>query len=543
MNQASILIVDDTPANLSLLTQMLSKEGYRVRIAPNGKFALNSVNLQLPDLILLDIKMPEMNGYQVCESLKQNQKTADIPVIFLSALDDVIDKVKAFEVGGVDYITKPFENVEVLTRIKHQLKLRSLQLQLQNQNQKLEIEIEKRKEMEQILYQSRSFLSSILNSSLDGIAAMEAVRNSIGKMVDFRCILVNPVIAKNLGITPEDIKGKPQLKRILHKLNKLQLLPSFINVVETGKPLQDEFCYQLNNSQLYYDLVAVKLADGFAIIIRDISERKKSELKLAKVNHNLLNAQEKLRITNQDLEAFNYRVSHDLKNQISFITASCQILQYKYSNKFDDRVKEMLDSIEQSGKNMNTIIEGLSLLSKLKRQEIKKEDVSLSEIVQDIVLQLKYQNKERQAEFIIAPDLQVQGDYKLLTIALENLLKNAWKYTSKNEATLIEFGCFENINSRQENSLIFPQCPLELSSPNQPSQDSNLVYFIRDNGVGFDMEKAKDLFTLFKRLHCCEEFEGTGIGLSTVQEIILRHGGLIWCSAKVNEGATFYFTL
>ncbi|RAQ48981.1 response regulator [Arthrospira sp. O9.13F] len=132
--KGSILIVDDTPDNLRVLSATLGDRDYDVQCAINGKLALMAVANQPPDLVLLDIKMPEMDGYQVCEALKSQQKTADIPVIFLSALDDVIDKVKAFAVGGVDYITKPFQVEEVLARVEHQLTIRRLQKQLQNQN-------------------------------------------------------------------------------------------------------------------------------------------------------------------------------------------------------------------------------------------------------------------------------------------------------------------------------------------------------------------------------------------------------------------------
>ena len=136
--KGSLLVIDDTPANLSLLTQLLSEKGYKVRAAPSGKFALKSIEKNPPDLILLDIMMPEMNGYEVCHELKANPVTQNIPVIFLSALDEALDKVKAFDVGGVDYITKPFQAVEVLARVENQLRARSLQLQLVEKNQNLE---------------------------------------------------------------------------------------------------------------------------------------------------------------------------------------------------------------------------------------------------------------------------------------------------------------------------------------------------------------------------------------------------------------------
>jgi signal transduction histidine kinase len=143
-SKESILIVDDTPANLQLLAQMLSEQGYKVRMAQDGIMALMSIQSSPPDLILLDIMMPELNGYQVCSKLKASCSTKDIPIIFISALNEVFDKVKAFEVGGVDYITKPFQAQEVLARVEHQLHIRRLTQQLSEQNALLQQEVHRR---------------------------------------------------------------------------------------------------------------------------------------------------------------------------------------------------------------------------------------------------------------------------------------------------------------------------------------------------------------------------------------------------------------
>ena len=143
-SKESILIVDDTPANLQLLAQMLSEQGYKVRMAQDGTMAIMSIKSSPPDLILLDIMMPELNGYEVCSKLKASSQTKDIPIIFISALNEVFDKVKAFEVGGVDYITKPFQAQEVLARVEHQLQLRRLTQQLSEQNARLQQEVHQR---------------------------------------------------------------------------------------------------------------------------------------------------------------------------------------------------------------------------------------------------------------------------------------------------------------------------------------------------------------------------------------------------------------
>ena len=278
-NKGNILLVDDSPQNLHLLSDSLVKLGYTVRSVTSGRMALKTVKAKRPDIIFLDIKMPEMDGYQVCKTLKADEFLRTIPVIFISALDDVFDKVIAFESGGIDYITKPFQMEEVVARLENQLTI-------QRQQRLLEQENIKRRETEEILYQSRAMLASILNSSLDGIAAMQAVRNPVtGDIEDFRCLVINPVIARAFGSKCEEMIGKLLFKEFLAHLEP-KLFNHFVNLVETGEALKRDFYHPLGNS-CWYHFVAVKLDDGFAITIRDITGRKQIELALQDANQKL----------------------------------------------------------------------------------------------------------------------------------------------------------------------------------------------------------------------------------------------------------------
>lgn len=272
--KANILIVDDLIENLRFLTELLTKQGYKVRSVTNGKMALKTVRNNPPDAILLDIKMPDMDGYQVCLALKADENTSEIPVIFLSALDQVIDKVTAFQVGGVDYITKPFQPEEVIARIQ-------TQLTIQQQKHQLRQQIELHQQTAEILYQSRALLASLLNNSLDGIAAMQAVRDTItGEIKDFRCLVVNPVIAKVFGKKREDLMGKLVVKKQLNQLFS-GLFDSLVQVVETGEPLEHEFDWNYDSEfQKWYYLIAVKFGDGCSITIRDITDFNRLKLKL-----------------------------------------------------------------------------------------------------------------------------------------------------------------------------------------------------------------------------------------------------------------------
>lgn len=170
--KGNILVVDDTLANVQLLSRMLTEHGYKVRKVLNGPMALMGVQTAPPDLILLDVNMPEMSGYEVCQSLKSNHATQDIPIIFISALNEVAEKVKAFSVGGVDYITKPFQLDEVLARIEHQLMLRELQRQLQKQNLLLQKKIQEHEQAVWELEQAQTDLQQA-NQNLQRLAIID----------------------------------------------------------------------------------------------------------------------------------------------------------------------------------------------------------------------------------------------------------------------------------------------------------------------------------------------------------------------------------
>jgi two-component system cell cycle response regulator len=265
----NILLVDDLPENLQLLSDLLLTLGYSVRSVTSGRMALKTAKAKRPDLILLDIKMPDMDGYQVCQALKEDEDLRDIPVIFISSLDDVFDKVKAFWSGGVDYICKPFQSEEVLVRLENQLTI-------QRQKRLLQDEIARHKETEEMLYQSRALVTSVLNSVSDGIAAMQTVRDPItGNIVDFRCLVLNPMISRLFDRSREDLIGKLVLRRFLEKFDR-QLFERIVKVVETGMPLDEELYYTADPAG-WYQIIVVKLGDGFTVTIRDITAKKQPE--------------------------------------------------------------------------------------------------------------------------------------------------------------------------------------------------------------------------------------------------------------------------
>lgn len=276
--KGNILIVDDLIENLQFLTKVLNKQGYKVRSVTNGKMALRTIHHNAPDVILLDIKMPEMDGYEVCETIKADEKTSEIPVVLLSALDEVLDKVKAFQVGGIDYITKPFQAEEVIARIQ-------TQLTIQQQKHQLSKQIEEHQQTAEILYQSRTLLANLLNTSKDGIAAVQAVRDTLTEEIqDFRCLVVNPVFAKLFGQKRENLMGKTILKKMFDRLTPT-LFDSLVEVVETGEAIEQEFYWEKDDCQILYYLSAVKFGDGCSITVRDITMFKLLEFKVKMEAH------------------------------------------------------------------------------------------------------------------------------------------------------------------------------------------------------------------------------------------------------------------
>ncbi len=243
-----------------------------------------------------------------------------------------------------------------------------------------------------------------------------------------------------------------------------------------------------------------------------------------------------LETANRELEAFSYSVSHDLRAPLRSVAGFSQVLHEDYADKLDAEGRDSLERILAATKKMGQLIDDLLNLSRMSRAEMRREEVKLSGLAGKIAEMLRKTQPERQAEFIIAEGLVAQGDEHLLTVVLENLLGNAWKFTGKNPHAVIEFGA---IDCRMQNA----DCRI----PNLKSEIRNLkseiVYFVKDNGVGFDMSYAGKMFSPFQRLHSVNEFPGTGIGLATVKRIINRHGGDVWIEGETDKGTTVYFTL
>jgi PAS domain S-box-containing protein len=256
-------------------------------------------------------------------------------------------------------------------------------------------------------------------------------------------------------------------------------------------------------------------------IIRDVTQRKVTEAQLQRLNDELEERVAKrtgeLERANHELQAFSYSVSHDLRAPLRAISGFSNIVLEANEGKLDEASVKNLRRILTGAERISELIDDLLDLSRVSRQEMRTRNLDLSDLAGTVAASLAQAHPGRSVNVVIAPAMRVEADPGLLHIALENLLGNAWKFTSHTDAARIEVGCEE--------------------------RDGERVYFVKDNGAGFDMEYADKLFGAFQRLHPQNEFEGTGIGLSIVQRIVAKHGGRIWAEAKPGAGATFHFTL
>lgn len=264
--------------------------------------------------------------------------------------------------------------------------------------------------------------------------------------------------------------------------------------------------------------VALKHAELLAELRAEIAERQQAQLRAQDLNQGLRQAIVELRTVNQELEAFSYSVSHDLRAPLRSIDGFSQALLEDNLDQLDDIGQDYLRRIRAATQRMGQLIDDLLTLSRVTRSGINLEAVDLSHLANRICTDLQQAEPDRQVTIAIQPGLVAQGDAHLLQVVLENLLHNAWKFTNQQLQTEIEFGAI-------------------------PQPNDILTYFVRDNGAGFDIAYIDKLFKPFQRLHGMTEFSGNGIGLATVQRIVRRHGGRVWGEGEVGQGATFYFTL
>src|SRR5215203_3922290 len=373
-----------------------------------------------------------------------------------------------------------------------------------------------RKRAEAALKESEERYRAVVEQAAEGILLVE---------VDTKRVLeTNAAYQGLLGYSTEEI-----LRLSLHELvpySKEDMDCYVGRVLESGSYVSGERRHRRKDGSLVDVEVSANVVsyggrEVICMVVRDTTERKRAEEELRRLNEELEGRVRwrtaQLEAFNNELEAFSYSVSHDLRAPLRAIDGFSQILLEDYEDKLDEEGRRYLRRTKNASQRMGHLIDDLLNLSRMTRSEMRRESVDLSALVKGVVEDLMGTSPEHEVDVIVEEGLVANGDESLLRVALENLLGNAWKFTRDQPRPRIEFGILEH--------------------------EDTPAYFVRDNGVGFDMAYSDKLFGAFQRLHSTGEFEGTGIGLATVQRIVHRHGGRVWAEGNIGSGATFFFTL
>jgi PAS domain S-box-containing protein len=379
------------------------------------------------------------------------------------------------------------------------------------------VDITERKAAEEKLRVSETRFSIAFNAS--------PISSVITTLAEGRYVAVNDTFLSVTGYTREEVIGHTSAELGIWRSSEsraelVQLL------LKQGQVRNRETQYQMKDGNVRVFLTSAEIIefdDQLHLITAsvDITERKQAEEEVRRLNAELeQRVQERtaqLQAVNKELEAFSYSVSHDLRAPLRHINGFSQALLEDHADKLDEEGKNHLQQVRAASREMAQLIDDVLQLARMTRREMRQESVNLSELARSVVAELRERDAGRAVAVQIAEGLVTQGDKRLFRILLSNLIGNAWKFTSKRKQPEIVFG------NEQKNG--------------------ETVYFVRDNGAGFDMAFADKLFGVFQRLHTAHDFEGTGIGLATVQRIINRHGGRVWAEGAVNQGANFYFTV
>lgn len=497
-----ILIVDDSEEDAALLTSTLQSGGYEVtsEVVATAAAMRSALTYQNWDVITSDHSMPQFDAIHALDLAKELRP--DLPFIIVSGEIDLNLAVSLMKAGAKDYIQKR-ELVRILPVIEREL----IEFNLRRVQAKVETD----------LRTSETRYRRLFESAQDGILILDA---DSGLVTD-----VNPFLIEMLEYSKEEFLGK-ELWELGAFKDVETSKKAFVELQSVGYIRYDNLPLQTKNGKhKAVEFVSnVYLVDKVRIAqcnIRDITDRENSLIEINQLNTDLEERVKvrtsQLEFANKELESFNYSVSHDLRAPLRHLIGYTDALQEDNCTNQSIEGLRLINKIRESIGRMDALIEALLGLSQFTRFVLKQKPVNVSEIVHQITSDLQLNNPSRKVDFKISEDVIAVCDEHLIRIVMENLLGNAWKFTSNRELAFIEFGVKSELDGR--------------------------IFYVRDNGAGFNMEYADKLFSVFQRFHDEKEFPGIGIGLATVARIIQRHGGRVWANGEVDRGANFYFTL
>ena len=492
-----ILVVEDNPDMNAFVAKILAMK-YRVETAFDGREGLDKALALQPNVIVSDVMMPRLTGEQLVRAVRSRPELAAVPIVLLTARADEASLIKSLQDGAQDYLSKPFLPEELLARVG-----RLIAEQQRN---------------EASIRQAYTLLRTVTQEITDPVFV---------KDLDGQYVMVNPAGANLFGRSIENVIGRTAAELFPDDMAG-KFDESDRKLVTDGTTFTYEETLPIEGSLRTFLVTKAPCRDndgqiiGVIGIARDITDRIRSEENIRRLNADLeervTQRTAELQAAIQELEAFSYSVSHDLRAPLRHIAIYSSMLENTCATLLTDSGRHHLERITKSAKRMDNLIRDLLEFSRVGKADFHQRPVNMDRLVAEVLQEVREAATGRTIEWEIDPLPEALGDRAMLRQVWVNLLSNAVKYTSRRERAIIR------ITHGGEGG-------------------KEVEFSVSDNGAGFDMQYADRLFGVFQRLHRNEDFEGTGIGLANVRRIVSRHGGRTWAEGKINEGATFYFTL
>jgi two-component system, NtrC family, sensor kinase len=516
----TVLVVDDSATYRSTLAEALEQAGYRVLTAASGEEGLRIAADATPTAMIVDGHLPGIDGSTVIRRVRLDATLRGTPCILLTGDTDRESELQALDSGADSFERKGTDVDHVIAR---------LAALLRHADGATQAAAPKRVANRVLVAESNGQTASHICAELraDGYDVVvthsgeDVLEMLAAQPVD--CVLLDRAVAGMDALeTCRRIKTVPTLRDVpIVVIDDRSEPTAMIESLSAGADdhvparttwdvLRARVRAQIRRKQ--FEDERRRMRDQHLLRELEATEARAAK-ELAETRAALV---EQLERKNRELEAFSYSVSHDLRAPLRSIDGFTHHILQDYATKLDARGQDYLRRVRSAAQRMGELIDDLLQLSRVERAELRPQRVDLGELARDVVNELRRRDSEREVEVIIEPQLVVEADPRLMKVALENLIGNSWKFTSKRSSPRITFGKAEH-------------------GPH--------AFVVRDNGAGFDMKLAGQLFRPFQRLHGEAEFPGTGIGLATVYRIVDRHGGRVWVDAAVDQGTSVFFTI
>jgi PAS domain S-box-containing protein len=501
-DKSTILIVDDRLDNLKLLTTFLRQRGFEIMVAQSGEEALKHVERIVPDIILLDVMMPGIDGFETCQNLKQKESTKETPVIFMTALTETVDKVKGFEMGAVDYLTKPLQHEEVLARVNAHLTIRKFQRQLQEQNELLQQKNALLEQQKQELQESEARFQGLSEATFEGILIHDG-----GRFIDG-----NYTLEKMFGVRRAEVVGKNVLEFLApaYQDKVLEWMGAKNEEPREGEGIRKDgslFPLELQGKTMPY-----RGRDVRVVAIRDLTWRKAMEEEKDRIQKENL-------IFSMDTLGF---VTHELKSPLAAMQTLIAVMLEGLAGKVPEKIGTYLVRIRRNCEELQDMVKNYLDLSRIGAGELVVRKVTVDyrkDIVEPCVehAQILFKSREVTLAVDCPDDVTIEADHELLRVALTNYLTNAAKYGAE----------------RTEARLAVRE------------DQRKLTTMVWNKGAGFRPEEQDSLFARFSRLDNknTKRNRGSGLGLYLTKHIIELHNGKVWAESVPDKWAKFYFSL